>query len=215
MGSKLSCIYRPDSDIVVESEAPAAPPPPARVIAADGSLRELPASPCVAVVSDVLGGGDGDAASFFVCNSDALYFDDRPLALSPGEPLRPGELYFVLPRAMLGRPLSSADMGRLAVRASLALAGERPQRRRRHRRGGGGKKQKKKVHVMPAQAQGRDEDDGDGDVDGVFNEKLNEQTLGVFAVFLSPARGAAPPPASPAAARSPLKRALSLVEEEA
>uniref|UniRef100_A0A0D9YNM1 Uncharacterized protein n=1 Tax=Oryza glumipatula TaxID=40148 RepID=A0A0D9YNM1_9ORYZ len=212
MGSKLSCIYRPDSDIVVESEAPAPPPPPARVIAADGSLRELPASPCVAVVSDVLGGGEdgGDAASFFVCNSDALYFDERPPALSPGEPLRPGELYFVLPRAMLGRPLSSADMGRLAVRASLALAGERPQRRRRHRRGGG-KKQKKKVHVMPAQAQSRD--DGDGDVDGVFNEKLNEQTLGVFAVFLSPARGAAP--AAAAAARSPLKRALSLVEEEA
>uniref|UniRef100_A0A0E0G371 Uncharacterized protein n=1 Tax=Oryza nivara TaxID=4536 RepID=A0A0E0G371_ORYNI len=212
MGSKLSCIYRPESDIVVESEAPAPPPPAARVIAADGSLRELPASPCVAVVSDVLGGGD-DAASFFVCNSDALYFDDRPPALSPGEPLRPGELYFVLPRAMLGRPLSSADMGRLAVRASLALVGERPQRRRRHRQGGG-KKQKKKVHVMPAQAQSRD--DGDGDVDGVFNEKLNEQTLGVFAVFLSPARGAAPAAAAAAAAaRSPLKRALSLVEEEA
>uniref|UniRef100_A0A0E0JWQ0 Uncharacterized protein n=1 Tax=Oryza punctata TaxID=4537 RepID=A0A0E0JWQ0_ORYPU len=176
MGSKLSCIYRPDSDIVdVDSEAPA---PPARVIAADGSLRQLPASPYVAVVSDVLGGGD-DAASFFVCNSDALYFDDHPPALSPGERLQRGP-----------------------------HAAER--RRRRHRHGGGGKKQKKKVHVMPAQAQGRDTDDDDDDDGGVFNEKLNEQTLGVFAVFLSPARGAAP-----AAARSPLKRALSLVEEEA
>uniref|UniRef100_J3LAH0 Uncharacterized protein n=2 Tax=Oryza brachyantha TaxID=4533 RepID=J3LAH0_ORYBR len=76
------------------------------------------------------------------------------------------------------------------------------ERRHIHRHGGGGKKKKKKVQVTPAQ---RREDD----VDGVFNEKVNEQTLGLFAVFLSPARGG-----GAAAARSPLKRALSLVEEE-
>ncbi|XP_040377262.1 uncharacterized protein LOC102714986 [Oryza brachyantha] len=210
MGAKLSCIYRPDSAAVDAgaAAATATATATARVVAADGSLRELPASssPCVSVASDVLG---DDTASFFVCNSDALYFDARPPALAPGEPLRPGELYFVLPRAMLGRPLSSADMGRLAVRASAALAGgSKPQqvhaaeRRHIHRHGGGGKKKKKKVQVTPAQ---RREDD----VDGVFNEKVNEQTLGLFAVFLSPARGG-----GAAAARSPLKRALSLVEEE-
>ncbi|KAF0935699.1 hypothetical protein E2562_035747 [Oryza meyeriana var. granulata] len=208
MGSKLSCIYRPDSVVVVDS---AATPAPARVIAADGSLRELVASPCVAVVSDVLGGGD-DAAAFFVCNSDASTSTTTRHRWLPASRSGRGSCTSSCPRAkvMFGRPLSNADMVRLAVRASVALSGEKPQRvqePRRHRRGGG--KKKKKVQVMPALAEGGD---NDVDVDGVINEKLNEQTLGVFTVFLSPASGAA---AAASAARSPLKRALSLVEEEA
>ncbi|KAL5211714.1 hypothetical protein ABZP36_022561 [Zizania latifolia] len=216
MGSKLSCIYRPDSAVdsrQVDDSARAA-----RVVAADGTLRELLASPRVAVVSDVLGGGgDDDAAAFFVCNSDALSFDEHPPALAHGEPLRPGELYFVLPAAMRRRRLSIADMAALAVRASAALAGAgempvKPQRqagrllRRRHGGCGGSKK---KVRVAPA-AQAL----ADDDLEGVLNEKLNEQT--VFAVFLSPARGGAMlNGTSTAAARSPVKRALSLIEEDA
>ncbi|KAG8070126.1 hypothetical protein GUJ93_ZPchr0006g42009 [Zizania palustris] len=221
MGSKLSCIYRPDSAVdskQLEDSAPAA-----RVVAADGTLRELQAYPRVAVVSDVLGGGGDDAAGFFVCNSDALSFDEHPPALAHGEPLRPGELYFVLPAAMLRRPLLVADMAALAVRASAALAGAagekpvlKPRRqtgrqllRRRH---GGSKK--KQVRVAPA-AQALADDDDD-DLEAVLNEKRNEQTLGVFAVFLSPARGGAMlTSTSTAAARSPVKRALSLIEEDA
>uniref|UniRef100_A0A0D9VD88 Uncharacterized protein n=1 Tax=Leersia perrieri TaxID=77586 RepID=A0A0D9VD88_9ORYZ len=68
MGSKLSCIYRPDSDVIAAYSAAIPAPAPARVIAADGSLRELPvASPpsAAAVVSDVLGGGEDEAAAFF------------------------------------------------------------------------------------------------------------------------------------------------------
>jgi hypothetical protein len=55
--------------------------PPARVIGADGSLREFPAS-CVPV-SDVLAGDN--AGRFFVCSSDALYFDAgaRPRRAAP------------------------------------------------------------------------------------------------------------------------------------
>ncbi|KAM0924033.1 hypothetical protein ACQ4PT_005156 [Festuca glaucescens] len=55
-------------------------------------------------------------------HSDALYFDEDVPALAAGELLRPGQIYFVLPAAMLGQPLSSVDMAAMAVRASQALA---------------------------------------------------------------------------------------------
>ncbi|KAI4964488.1 hypothetical protein ZWY2020_014893 [Hordeum vulgare] len=146
MGAKLSCSSTHRGTLSQQPHHPA----PVRVIAADGSLKELPASPGV-TVSDVLG---GDATSFFVCNSDALYFNEPPPALAYDELLRPGQIYFLLPAAVLGRPLSSADMAALAVRATAA---KRPERR------------------------------GDSE-DVLFNVKLNERTLGEFAVSVSPAK---------------------------
>ncbi|KAL6888822.1 hypothetical protein ACP4OV_009848 [Aristida adscensionis] len=210
MGLKLSCIKRGGHSRQVHR--PASPSPsPARVIAADGSLKELPASRHVSV-SDVLGADEASTPLFFVCNSDALYFDEPPPALGPGEPLRPGQIYFVLPAAMLARPLSSADMAALAVRASAALASSSgtPRRRARGRRPGG--ESKKKVSVTPV----RDED-GEGDVE-FFNEKLNEQTLGQFgAALLRPAKSSEKLAAAAvaAAARTQLKRALSIIQEDA
>ncbi|KAF0935700.1 hypothetical protein E2562_035748 [Oryza meyeriana var. granulata] len=201
MGLKLSCIHRQDSSPLQHAHQPA----PARVIAADGSLKELPpASATVAVaVADVLG---GEVASFFVCSSDALYFNEEPPALAPGEVLRPGQIYFVLPAAMLGQPLSTADMAALAVRASAALAAAKAPRRG-VRRGG---KKKKTVRVTPL----RDEPLDGGDV--LFHEKLNERTLGESPASWNPPKSdeklAA---AAAAAARSPLKRALSIIQEDA
>ncbi|KAM0847160.1 hypothetical protein ACQ4PT_055206 [Festuca glaucescens] len=123
MGSGLSHNHR-------SSVSPQQQPLSARVIAADGSLTEFPASYPVSV-SDVL--GDNAGRRFFVCSSDALYFDEDVPALGGSELLRPGQIYFVLPAAMLGRPLSNADMAAMAVRASeaIALARARPARRRR------------------------------------------------------------------------------------
>ncbi|TVU32902.1 hypothetical protein EJB05_24667, partial [Eragrostis curvula] len=176
MGLKLSCIHRGNLSRQVSL------PAPVRVIASDGSLKEFPARSIVAV-SDVLGlGGDAAALPFFVCNSDALYFNESPPALAPGEMLRPGQIYFVLPAAMLGRPLSSAEMAELAVRASAAIASSIKARRRgqRHGRSGG----KKKVRVMP------------------------------FGLSLKPARSDKKVTAA-AAARSRLRRALSIIREDA
>ncbi|KAL6629006.1 hypothetical protein ACP70R_028771 [Stipagrostis hirtigluma subsp. patula] len=204
MGLKLSCIHRGCLSRQVHHQP--ASPPPAKVIAADGSLKELPAShPSSVAVADVLG---GDAASsFFMCHADALYFNEHPPALSPGELLRPGQIYFVLPAAMLGRPLSSADMAALAVRASAAIASSsgKQQRRQGRRRGHGGKK---KVRVSPVR-----EEPEDGGEDVFFNEKLNEQTLGEVGLLLSPARGEQKLAASEARRR--LKRALSIIQEDA
>uniref|UniRef100_A0ACD5UH01 Uncharacterized protein n=1 Tax=Avena sativa TaxID=4498 RepID=A0ACD5UH01_AVESA len=140
----------------------------ARVIAADGSLTEFPASSSPVSVSDVLG-GDNAGRRFFVCSSDALYFDADVPALHGNELLRPGQIYFVLPAAMLGRPLSSVDMAAMAVRASEALSTARARPLGRARGSGAARK----VRVMPV----RDES-GPADVDGQVNEKLNERTLG-------------------------------------
>ncbi|RLM78403.1 hypothetical protein C2845_PM12G05480 [Panicum miliaceum] len=138
MGSALSCIFHASS-VSGDAQQPARPAaPPARVIAADGSLKELPISdPPLASASDVLGSDAAAAASssFFVCNSDALYFGEPPPALG-AERLRPGQMYFVLPAAMLGRALSSADMAALAARAIAALPPEKPRRRRGRGRAG-------------------------------------------------------------------------------
>jgi hypothetical protein len=100
-----------------------------------------------------------------VCNSDALYFNEHPPALAPGDLLRPGQIYFVLPAAMLGRPLSSAEMAELAVRSSAALASGSSNTAARR------KENKKKVRVVPAR-------EGGGGDDVLLNQKLNEQTLG-------------------------------------
>ncbi|WVZ54792.1 hypothetical protein U9M48_005538 [Paspalum notatum var. saurae] len=185
-------------------------PAPARVIAADGSPKELPASSSSSRVSDVVGHSRDTASStsFFVCNSDALYFNEHPPVLSPGELLRPGQIYFVPPADMLERPLSTADMAALAVRASTALASSSTPRSRRAR---GGDKKKAVVRVVPVRKEM--EDDGGEDV-GLFNEKLNQLTLGQFGVAssVSPAKRAEK---EKLAAASRLKRALSLVQEDA
>ncbi|KAM0823252.1 hypothetical protein ACQ4PT_070988 [Festuca glaucescens] len=154
MGSGLSHNHR-------SSVSPQQQPSSARVIGADGSLTEFPASSLVSV-SDVL--GDNAGRRFFVCSSDALYFDEDVPALGGGELLRPGQIYFVLPAAMLGRPLSSTDMAAMAVRASEAIATARARPARGLR----------KARVAPVHSE-----TGFGDIlDGAVNEKLNERTLG-------------------------------------
>ncbi|KAM0847158.1 hypothetical protein ACQ4PT_055204 [Festuca glaucescens] len=192
MGSGLSHNHR-------SSVSPQQQPLSARVIAADGSLTEFPAS-----YPDVL--GDNAGRSFFVCSSDALYFNEDVPALGGSELLRPGQIYFVLPAAMLGQPLSNADMAAMAVRASEAIAPARA----RPARGAGGVT---KSRVAPVHAE-----TGFGDVlDGAVSEKLNERTLREDSLTgsSSPTRNGK----RLAAAASPLaKRALTplgTIEEDA
>ncbi|KAF7103077.1 hypothetical protein CFC21_104106 [Triticum aestivum] len=191
MGSGLSHNHR-------SSVAPQQQPSSARVIAADGSLTEFVVSSPVSV-SDVLGGNA--SGPFFLCSSDALYFDEDVPALGGGELLRPGEL---LPVTMLGRPLSSADMAAMAVRASEALAA----RARPRGRGAG----IRKVRVTPVHAEG-----GRGDVDAQVNAKLNERTLGEYSATASTSPAKIGKKAAVAAfppARKALKT-LSTIEEDA
>jgi len=197
---RLSCFHR--GSVSRQVHRPDSPVPACRIIAADSSLKELPAPCPLAAVSDVLGlDGDTPVASSFVCNADALYFNEHPPALAPGDVLRPGQMYFVLPADLLGRPLSADDMAALAVRASAALASSgKPQQRRR------GGKTKKAVRIMPVQ-------EAENDVD-LFNETLNELTLGqAGALLMSPAGRKGDEKLAAAVERSRQKRALSIIRE--
>ena len=100
-------------------------------------------------------------------------------------------------------------MAALAVRATTALASSSNSKPRRHgrRRGHGGGK-KKAVRVMPVH-----EEMDDGGEDVFFNEKLNQQTLGEFGMLLSPAKKDKKLAAATATSR--LKRALSIIQEDA
>jgi hypothetical protein len=206
MGLKLSCIHGGSSSLSRHSTSPA----PVRVISADGSLKELPASSPTRV-SDIMGlghklNGDDVEPAFFVCNSDALYFNEHPPALAPSDLLRPGQIYFVLPAAMLEKPLSTADMAALAVRASTALLASSSGKPRRCARGSG---KKKAVRVMPVR---EEMEDGSGE-DVFLNEKLNQQRLGEFGASPSPARREEKLTAA-AVAEARLKRALSIIQED-
>ncbi|KAF8658456.1 hypothetical protein HU200_058908 [Digitaria exilis] len=202
MGSGLSSSHRRSTASLHQPPSPAAAAP-ALVVAADGSLREFAPASSPVSASDVLAGDN--AGKFFVCSSDALYFDADVPALGADELLRPGQIYFVLPTEMLGRPLSASDMAALAVRASDALAARSSRAGSgRARRGGGFIT---KVRVAPAAAR-----DADGEEE--VNEKLNQRTLGGFeTASWSPARGATK--GSAAVMRPPMRRALSTIMEDA
>ncbi|URE02012.1 hypothetical protein MUK42_22831 [Musa troglodytarum] len=89
----------------------------AKVVLPDGGLREY-SRPVTAA-----GALGKDAACFFVCDADDMEFDAFVSGLGAQEELRPGQLYFALPRSMLKRPLQAEDLARLAVKASAALVG--------------------------------------------------------------------------------------------
>ncbi|XP_008813826.2 uncharacterized protein LOC103724372 [Phoenix dactylifera] len=98
----------------------------AKVIFTDGELREYDRS---VRVSHVL----QKDPTCFVCDADVMEIDGFVSAVGGGEELRPGNLYFLLPRTMLKHRLHAEDLAALAVRASSALmkaapAGERIRR---------------------------------------------------------------------------------------
>ncbi|CAL5041869.1 unnamed protein product [Urochloa decumbens] len=216
MGSGLSSTHHHHRRSTASlHQPPSAAPAPALVVAADGSLLEFAPASSPVSASEVLGANAADHGRFFLCSSDALYFDADVPALGADELLRPGQIYFVLPATMLGRPLSSADMAALAVRASDALsapartAGSKSNNGRA-RRGGVGFGVTK-ARVVPAMHH------ADGDEAAEVNEKLNQRTLGGFETAASSRSPAARVTKASArtvpAARTPMRRALSTIME--
>lgn len=63
-----------------------------------------------------------DEATCFICDSDSMEVDRDLTAIAGDKELRLGQIYFVLPRSMLNRPLKGKVMAELAVRASGALS---------------------------------------------------------------------------------------------
>ncbi|KAJ0963377.1 hypothetical protein J5N97_028499 [Dioscorea zingiberensis] len=95
-----------------------------KVVLPEGGLREFEGP---VLVSHALG---KDAHLYFVCDADEMEIDGYVSAVAADEYLRPGQLYFVLPRSMLKNPIHGEDMAALAARASNALMGGRRRRGR-------------------------------------------------------------------------------------
>ena len=94
----------------------------AKVVGLDGSLAQF-AAPVTAHEALLAGGGTAPSPprASFLCCSDELDFDAPVRAVGARDALQPGQLYFALPVAMLGRPLPAQDMAALAARAAAAL----------------------------------------------------------------------------------------------
>ncbi|KAM0853654.1 hypothetical protein ACQ4PT_050947 [Festuca glaucescens] len=88
------------------------------VLLPTGELREyMPPATAARVLQDFVEAGPG----WFLCNADAMGFDGPVAALSAGNELRPGQIYFVLPAEARRNGLRREDIDALAVRASTAL----------------------------------------------------------------------------------------------
>ncbi|VFQ59170.1 unnamed protein product [Cuscuta campestris] len=95
----------------------------ADVILSNGELRQFFVPVKASQVLLMFSGSA--AASFFLCNSDRLYFDEHIPAMDAEEELEAGQIYFVLPAGKLQHRLAASDMAALAVTASAALKSTR------------------------------------------------------------------------------------------
>ncbi|XP_078436996.1 HTH-type transcriptional regulator [Wolffia australiana] len=86
----------------------------AMIIAEDGRLMEI-TSPIKA--SQIL----SISPESIICDADEMDFEDFVREIGDEEEIRPGQIYFILPRSMLQRRLRPETMLELAVKASAAL----------------------------------------------------------------------------------------------
>ncbi|GKB54074.1 uncharacterized serine-rich protein-like protein [Tanacetum coccineum] len=90
------------------------------VISPKGDLRPYSTPVFVSEVLDQME-EPSNSASFFVCNSDNLSYDQHIRALDAQHELDAGQIYFVLPISKLRDRLSASELAALAVKASVAL----------------------------------------------------------------------------------------------
>lgn len=131
MGSCISSSYS-------EANSNSITTPTAKVISTKGDLHEF-SIPVTA--SQVLRSETDSPLSFFICNSDKLYYDDYIPPLDSTHLLQPDQIYFVLPIARLNYPLTTSDMAALAVKANAALLHDSSKKTSRCRR--------RKIRVSP------------------------------------------------------------------
>ncbi|KAH0448965.1 hypothetical protein IEQ34_022765 [Dendrobium chrysotoxum] len=101
--------------LAIDNEGNSPVPSKAMVVATDGSLLEYSGGICAFEVITAVG------KIYTLCNSDNLFFDAYPPAMTPNEVLVSGQVYFLLPVAELNQRLSGANLAALAIRASTAM----------------------------------------------------------------------------------------------
>ncbi|KAL3639854.1 hypothetical protein CASFOL_014822 [Castilleja foliolosa] len=134
--------------------------PSANVVSAAGELRQYPLP---VTASEILRSQTTSSPhdSFFLCNSDRLYFNDYIPSLNPEDELEPAQIYFILPKTKLQYRLAAVDLAALAVKASIALDQINASNRRR----------KRKTRISPVLASENDKQDRQ------FNQTVNNRVV--------------------------------------
>ncbi|CAA7013528.1 unnamed protein product [Microthlaspi erraticum] len=112
--------------------------PTAKIVTVNGDLREydVPALASQVLEAESMASSSSSSSrssSYFLCNSDSLYYDDFIPAIESDEILQADQIYFVLPISKRQYRLTASDMAALAVKASVAIekaAGKKNRRRK-------------------------------------------------------------------------------------
>lgn len=112
-------------------------PTTAKIVTVNGDLREynvpVLASQVLEAESMASSSSSSRSSSYFLCNSDSLYYEDFIPAIESEEILQADQIYFVLPISKRQYRLTASDMAALAVKASVAIeksAGNKNRRRK-------------------------------------------------------------------------------------
>ncbi|XP_010534439.1 PREDICTED: uncharacterized protein LOC104809985 [Tarenaya hassleriana] len=112
--------------------------PTAKIVTVNGDLREynVPVLASQVLEAESAASSSSRSTSYFICNSDSLYYDDFIPAIGSDEQLQADQIYFVLPISKRQNRLTAPDMAALAVKASVAIknaAGKESRRRKKGR----------------------------------------------------------------------------------
>ncbi|ESQ34691.1 hypothetical protein EUTSA_v10008766mg [Eutrema salsugineum] len=115
--------------------------PTVKIVTVNGDLREynvpvLASQVLEAESAAASSSSSSRPSSYFICDSDSLYYDDFIPAIESGSSLQAEQIYFVLPISKRQNRLTASDMAALAVKASVAIQnslGKEPRRRKKGR----------------------------------------------------------------------------------
>ncbi|KAH0880023.1 hypothetical protein HID58_067417, partial [Brassica napus] len=106
--------------------------PTAKIVTVNGDLREYNVP---VLEAESMASSSSRPSSYFLCNSDSLYYDDFIPAIEPEEILKADQIYFVLPVSKRHYRLTASDMAALAVKASVAMEKAVKNKNRRRKSG--------------------------------------------------------------------------------
>ncbi|CAN7129112.1 unnamed protein product [Brassica rapa subsp. narinosa] len=112
--------------------------PAAKIVTVNGDLREYNVPVLASQVLEaesMASSSSSRPSSYFLCNSDSLYYDDFIPAIEPEEILQADQIYFVLPVSKRQYRLTASDMAALAVKASVAMEKAAKNKNRRRKSG--------------------------------------------------------------------------------
>ncbi|KAJ4884611.1 hypothetical protein Rs2_34704 [Raphanus sativus] len=114
--------------------------PTAKIVTVNGDLREynVPVIASQVLEAESMASSSSSSSrssSYFLCNSDSLYYDDFIPAIEPEEILLADQIYFVLPISKRRYRLTASDMAALAVKASVAMEKAAKNKNRRRKSG--------------------------------------------------------------------------------